>query len=263
MKGFNSMNCPYCNSTHIHSRGYRKGVKKYSCCDCKKCFSETTQKNLEERSKYPRCPYCGGTVYKKDVDHRNGRNVQYYKCKVCGKHISESALDKPKIKDTKVVHCIRCNSTNLWKRGLTADKRQRYECKDCGRTFNENPAYRWTSEKDKNFIKMFRGHLRAPVADVVKEVGCCSRTVRNIVHKYVEDAANGASIIVPNIYRPDVNNELKIGMQFTNNEKLYIYENYIKTGVPYSQITEEFHCSESTIKSIKRMFNKKGKESAV
>ena len=43
----------------------------------------------------------------------------------------------------------------------------------------------------------------------------------------------------------------------TDMEKLYIYENYIRKGISYSQIMEEFHCSESTIKCIKRKFSKK------
>ena len=155
------------------------------------------------------------------------------------------------------MHCINCGSLHVVKRGRTADGRQRYECRECGRTFNDNPSYRHLSEGEKKTIKFFKSHLNVPVQDIANEIGRSSRTIRYVSHEYIEDIKNGGPIIVPNIFRPEVNEELQISTQFTDMEQLYIYENYIRRDIPYSSIAEEFHCSVSTIRGIKRRF--KGK----
>jgi len=38
--------------------------------------------------------------------------------------------------------CLRCESTNVRKFGISSAGTQRYECKDCKRTFQSNYTYR-------------------------------------------------------------------------------------------------------------------------
>ena len=256
MKGLFKMNCPYCNSTHIHSRGIEDNKRKYTCCDCGKNFREGTLERLTKRNNSPKCPHCGCRTRKAGFDRRRGNKIQYYKCTVCGKYISEAVINKPPKVPNTIIHCINCNSLNITKRGHTADGRQRYECKDCGRVFNDNPIYRRLSEKEKRMIQLFRSHLNVPVSDIAKELGRNEETIRSVSHKYIESIKNGGPIIVPNIFRPEINNELKISTQFTDMEQLYIYENYIRQGLSYEDIAEEFHCSVSTIRGIKRKFKR-------
>ena len=251
------MNCPYCNSTHIHSRGIEDNKRKYTCCDCGKNFREGTLERLVQQSNSPKCPHCGGKTKKVGFDRRRGNKIQQYKCTVCGKYISETVINKPPKVPNTTIHCINCNSLHVTKRGHMADGRQRYECKDCGKQFIDNPLLKRLSEEEKKMIQFFRSHLNVPLSDIAKEIGCNERTVRYISHKYIENIKNGGPIIVPSIFRPEINDELKISTHFTDMEQLYIYENYIRQGLPYEDIAEEFHCSVSTIRGIKRKLSRR------
>ena len=107
------------------------------------------------------------------------------------------------------------------------------------------------------FINSFAVHLGVPMKHIAKELGRQEVTVQNTVKKYKKQLADGGPIIVPNIFRPKVSEDLKNSKSFTDIEKLYIYENYIRKGISYSQIMEEFHCSENVIRCIKRKFSKR------
>ena len=204
----------------------------------------------------PKCKNCGGRTIKNGFRLRNKQQIQRYKCILCGHSFVEG------VKETSVkssVVCYHCGSYNIIKRGFTNKdvRKQVYHCKSCKKYFVENPSKTTLSDNEVTFINSFAVHLGVPMKHIAKELGRQEVTVQNTVKKYKKQLADGGPIIVPNIFRPKVSEDLKNSKPFTDTEKLYIYENYIRKGISYSQIMEEFHCSENAIRCIKRQFSKR------
>lgn len=205
----------------------------------------------------PKCKNCGGRTVKNGFRLRNKQKVQRYECTLCGHSFVEGGKEITPTNSSVI--CYHCGSYNIVKRGFTNRevRKQVYYCKSCKKYFVENPSRTTLSNNEITFINSFAVHLGVPIEDIAKELGRQEITVQNTIKKYKEQLADGGPIIVPSIFRPEVSEDLKNSAPFTDNEKLYIYENYIRIGVPYSQIMEEFHCSEGTVERIKRKFSKR------
>lgn len=263
MKGLTKMNCPRCNSNHVIKQGFARGKQQYLCKDCKRYFYDIKYTNDN-----PKCPFCGGLSVKNGFRPRKSGNEQRYKCTKCNRSFIK---DPKKPVDSRIpldpsIKCYHCGSNNIGRRGIIRGVKGKhlYWCYSCKTYFVDNPSKRRFSESERTFIESFVVHLGVPVSTVAKALNRKNNEgVAKVARLYKNQVANGGPIIVPNIFKPEVDKELQICTQFTDNEKLYIYENYIRKGVPHNQIMEEFHCSESTIKSIKRMFNKRTKRSEV
>ena len=204
----------------------------------------------------PKCKNCGGRTIKNGFRLRNKQQIQRYKCTLCGHSFVEGVKETP---INSSVVCYHCGSYNIIKRGFTNKdiRKQVYYCKSCKKYFVENPLKTTLSDNEVTFINSFAVHLGVPMKHIAKELGRQEVTVQNTVKKYKKQLADGGPIIVPNIFRPKVSEDLKNSKPFTDTEKLYIYENYIRKGISYSQIMEEFHCSENVIRCIKRQFSKR------
>jgi DNA-directed RNA polymerase subunit RPC12/RpoP len=70
------------------------------------------------------------------------------------------------------IACTRCSSTKIKKNGKTANRKQRYQCKDCGRQFITAYSYLGRIESVRELIvtietwrSMNSGHLSARRGD--------------------------------------------------------------------------------------------------
>jgi transposase-like protein len=50
------------------------------------------------------------------------------------------------------VQCCHCDSENIIRNGMTRNGKQRYKCRDCGRTSRDNPTPPGYSEAEKAVI---------------------------------------------------------------------------------------------------------------
>ena len=214
---------------------------------------------MSYKNKYnlPKCKNCGGRTIRNGFRLRNKQKIQRYKCTLCGHSFVEGAKEATSTNSSVV--CYHCGSHDIVRRGYTSReiRKQVYYCKSCKKYFVENPSRTTLSADEVTFANSFIVHLGVPIKHVARELRRDERTIQKVVKKYKKQIADGGPIIVPSIFRPEINEDTKNSTPLTDMEKLYIYENYIRKGISYSQIMEEFHCSESTIKCIKRKFSKK------
>lgn len=248
------MKCPCCHEEkHVIKDGYLKsGKRRYKCKSCGIGFSRP--KKVDN----PKCPCCNGSTVKNGkVLRADGIEVQRYKCKNC-RHIfipEESKVGR--IVKVENVQCYHCGSYNVKSRGIVRKNKNKhlYLCADCGKFFVENPNRTLLTPEEKTLIVSFCAHLNVSCASVATLLGKHKDTVRRVVRTYIKNLQNGGPLVVNETMRPEVDEAFPT-LQFNLNERVYIYEKYIRKGYSNEQIAEEFNCNASVIAWIRKSFRK-------
>ena len=78
--------------------------------------------------------------------------------------------------------CCRCGSENIVRNGLTANGKQRFLCKDCGKRSRENPQPNgYTEEEREEILRAY--HERSSLRGLTRTFGVSRNTVTNWLKK--------------------------------------------------------------------------------
>ena len=179
--------CPKCGGDHIMRDGkLESGAIRYMCFDCRKRFSEKTNRELKP-IEY-NCPYCNGKLTYSGYGKLGQRE---YLCVDCGKSCSADKQGKPikritfEEQNTTIV-CPSCGSLKIKAAGYR-DGIKRYICKECKKAFSENTKpgpkyYQHSPEIIKNAVDEI---LNGGIVNIVAvKYGYNIRTLQNIVRPY-------------------------------------------------------------------------------
>ncbi len=83
---------------------------------------------------------------------------------------------------TQTIHCRHCGSSNLIRHGKAPNGKQRFRCRDCGRTSRENPGSAAYDEARKQTI-LAAYHERTSLRGLVRIFGVSRTTVSRWLKK--------------------------------------------------------------------------------
>lgn len=196
--------CPNCSSERVHKSGFNKsGTQRYICNECKRKFTPNaiTMKTVKIKPreiivKQPlnlpvndlTCPYCGESNYKKSGLTRTG--AQRYYCKSCKRRFTPGLTPvHPKMQEIKTLRnnlkelsCPYCDSKNLSKFGTSEKGVQRYQCKDCHKTFldhYEQPQRCGTKPPKEQLLEIIRNEYLSGKTkkEIASRFGLCEKTI--------------------------------------------------------------------------------------
>ena len=196
--------CPNCNSERIHKSGFNKsGTQRYICNNCKRKFTPEpitmktvkikpreviAKKPLRTASHDLICPYCNESNYKKSGLTRSG--IQRYYCKSCKRRFVPGLTPVyPKMQEIKTLRnnlkelsCPYCDSKNLSKFGTNEKGIQRYQCKDCNKTFldhYEQPNRCGTKPPKEQLLEIIRNEYLSGKTkkEIASRFGLCEKTI--------------------------------------------------------------------------------------
>lgn len=84
------------------------------------------------------------------------------------------------------MNCPDCQGENIIKYGKIHNGKQRFECKDCGRQFVENPQNRTISEETGELIDRLLPE-KLPLAGIARVTGVSESWLQNYVNKKYEE----------------------------------------------------------------------------
>ena len=88
---------------------------------------------------------------------------------------------------TITVKCVHCQSNNVVRNGRTANDKQRYWCKDCGKRSRENPQPLGYSEAERE--KILRTYQeRSSLRGLTRIFGVSRNTVSNWLKKSTKNS---------------------------------------------------------------------------
>jgi len=139
--------CPRCSSDAIGKYGHNPtGERRYVCKECSRTFTENPRKRSEQGSigEHIRCPRCSSAAIGRNGYNPNGE--RRYVCKECRRTFIENPRKKgeqARVGDKRSVgehiRCPRCSSDIIGRYGHQPNGERKYICKECKRTFIENP----------------------------------------------------------------------------------------------------------------------------
>ena len=80
------------------------------------------------------------------------------------------------------MECPKCNSQSIIKYGSINSGKQRYQCKDCGRQFVENPQNKIITKETKDLIEKLLLE-KIPLAGIVRTTGVSKRWLQYFINK--------------------------------------------------------------------------------
>ncbi len=84
--------------------------------------------------------------------------------------------------NTQTANCRHCASTDTIRHGYTAEGKQRYRCRDCGRCFVENPASAaYDPARKEEILRAY--HERASLRGISRVFGVSRQTVASWLKK--------------------------------------------------------------------------------
>jgi transposase-like protein len=91
------------------------------------------------------------------------------------------------------MNCPKCESERIIKNGSIHNGKQKYQCKDCGRQFVENPQHRVISDETKSLIdKLLLEKL--PLAGIARVTGVSERWLQIYVNELYQEVPRQAEI---------------------------------------------------------------------
>lgn len=81
--------------------------------------------------------------------------------------------------------CPKCGSSHIKKNGTIHNKKQKYQCNDCGRQFVENPQNKMIDEETKELIDRLLLE-KIPLSGIARAVGVSERWLQDYVNKKYE-----------------------------------------------------------------------------
>lgn len=240
--------CPICNSNSIKKAGFdRQRKQRYKCNTCGKYFAQSTIVRDFEPLKL-RCRKCGGALIKQGYSKNK---KQRYRCKCCGYRQIENPRQPLRITTNGELKCPNCDSVNVFRRGFDNNKnRQRYECKDCKRTFTESSNFQHLTDKQKKLIVLYCVNLKVPIKQIAEELKVSEVTVRNVKNNYLKAILQKQIDSEKVTFKKVASKQLR----FTKKQRVYIVEEMLNKGMRIVQVARNIGCTPATISRIKAWY---------
>ena len=178
--------CPKCGKKHIVRDGkLQDGAQRYLCKDCGLRFSENSTESLTTSWE---CPYCGHILSYSGYGKLGQRE---YRCNHCKKSCSGDQITGQPIKRISFseintsIECPRCGSLKIRKSGISKDGRQKYTCKECGKSFMSNylAKRKPLGLKQEAIKRVLNGES---IKKVSESTGYSKRYIREFMEPYFE-----------------------------------------------------------------------------
>jgi insertion element IS1 protein InsB len=87
--------------------------------------------------------------------------------------------------------CPTCNSGNIKKNGSIHNKKQKFQCKDCGRQFIENPTKKYIAQKQWELVDKLLLE-KIPIAGISRVTGISETWLQ----QYINNKYEGISKVI-------------------------------------------------------------------
>ena len=89
---------------------------------------------------------------------------------------------------TQLVSCYHCGSENIVKNGKAPNGKQKYQCKDCGKSSRENPDFGYSEERKEEILNAYQE--RPSMRGISRIYGISRNTLTKWLKKSQESTAS-------------------------------------------------------------------------